>query len=62
MKTYIVFDTEKRKNAIKLMINNVYDKTMENVRKRINVRLVNNAKDSKKYVSKPNFVSQKFFN
>ena len=43
------------------MINSVYDKAMGNLRKRINVRLVNNAKDYKKYVSKPSFVSQKIF-
>ena len=50
MKKYINFNTEKRKNAannfnkdlLKLMINSVYGKTMENLRKRINVRLVNN--------------------
>ena len=29
------------------MINSVYHKTKENARKRINVRLVNNAKDFK---------------
>ena len=34
---------------------------MENLRKRINVRLVNNAKNYKKYVSKPSFVSQEIF-
>ena len=53
MKTYIDFNTEKRKNAandfkkdfFKLMINSIYGKTIENLRKRINVRLVNNAKD-----------------
>ena len=33
------------------MINSVYGKTMESLKKRINVRLVNNAKDYKKYVS-----------
>ena len=43
------------------MINSAYGKTMENVRKRINVRLVNNAKDYKKYVSKASFVSQNVF-
>ena len=32
---------------------------MENLRRIINDRLVNNAKDYKKYVSKPSFVSQK---
>ena len=34
---------------------------MENLWKRINVRLVNNAKDYKKYVSKPSFISRKIF-
>ena len=40
------------------MINSIYGKTMENLRKRINVRLVNNAKDYKKYASKPGFISK----
>ena len=44
------------------MINSVYGKTMENLRKRINVRLVNNTKDYWKYVSKPSVFSQKSFN
>ena len=35
------------------MINSVYGKTMENLRKRINVRLVNKAEDFLKYTSKP---------
>ena len=55
LKTCIDFDIKKRKNAvnsfekkIKLMINSVFGKTMENLRKRINVRLVNNARDYKK--------------
>ena len=43
------------------MINSVFGKTMENLRKRINVRLINNAKDYVKCVSKPTFVSQKIF-
>ena len=34
---------------------------MENLRKRINFRLIISAKDDKKYVSKPSFVSQKIF-
>ena len=33
------------KDFFKLRINSVYGKTMENLRKRINVRLVNNARD-----------------
>ena len=52
MNKYIDFNTKKRKNAtndfeknfFKLMINSVYSKTIENLRKRINVRLVNNKK------------------
>ena len=59
MKKCINFDTEKRKNIknkfekslFKLINNSAYGKTMENLRKRINVRLVNNAKDYFKYVS-----------
>ena len=69
LKIYVDFNTDKRKNAangfekqfFKLMINSVYRKTMENLRKIINFRLVSNAKYYKKYVSKPNFVSQKIF-
>ena len=68
-KNYIDFNIDKRKNAVnsfekyffKLTINSDYGKTMENLRKRIYVRLVNNAKDYKKYVGKPSFVSQKIF-
>ena len=40
------------KDFLKLMINSVYGKTMENLRKRINVRLANNAEDFLKYTSK----------
>ena len=36
-------------------------KKMENLRKRINARFVNNAKDYKKYVSKPSPISRKIF-
>ena len=69
LKKYIDFNTDKRKNAanifekdfFKLMINRVYEETTENLRNRINVRLVNNAKDYTKYTSKPRFVPQKIF-
>ena len=44
------------------MINSVYGKTMENLRKRINVRFVNNKKDFLKYTSKPIYVTHKLFN
>ena len=35
------------------MISSVYGKTMESLRKRTNVRLVNNEKDFLKYMSRP---------
>ena len=57
-KIYIDFNTEKRTNAansfekgFKLMINSVFGKPMENLRKRINVRLVNNKNYFLKYTS-----------
>ena len=43
------------------MNNNVFGKTMENLRKGISVKLVNNAKDYVRSVSKPSFVPQKIF-
>ena len=64
MKKYIDFNTKKRMNAandfekdfLKLMINSVYGKTMENLRKRMNVRLVNNEKVLLKYTSRPTYI------
>ena len=43
------------------MINSAYGKAMENLRKIINVRLVNNAKHYTKYTSNRHFVSKKIF-
>ena len=70
VKKYIDFNTDKRRNAVisfdidffKLMNNSVYGKTMENLRKRIKIRLVNNAKDYKKYVRRPSIASHEIFN
>ena len=49
LKKYIDFNTNKRKMLLivlyKLMNNSVFGKRMENLRKRINVKLVNNTKD-----------------
>ena len=50
-----------KKDFFKPINHSTFGKTMENLRKRIKVRLVNNAGDYKKYVSKPSFVSQKTF-
>ena len=68
-KKHIDFNTKKRINAandfekdfFKLMINSVYGKTMENLRKRINVRLVNNKKYFLKYTSRPTYITHKMF-
>ena len=70
MKKYIDFNTEKNKKMLlivlkkiffKLMINSVYGKTMENLRKRIIVRLVTNEKDFLKYTSRPTHITHKIF-
>ena len=50
---------EFEKDFFKLMVNCVYGKTMENLRKRMNVKLVNNGEDYVRCVSRPTFVSQK---
>ena len=69
LKKYIDFNTDKRRNALnsfevrffKLMVNSIFGKAMENLQKRINIKLINNAKDNVKCINKPSFVSQKIF-
>ena len=69
MKPYIDFNTQKRKeatneadkNLFKLLNNAVYGKTMENMRKRIKIRITTNEKDFLKYASRPTYIGHKKF-
>ena len=49
------------KDFFKLMNNSVFGKTMENIRNRVDIRLVNEEKQAKKLVSKPTFERRKIF-
>ena len=70
LKKYTDFNTDKRQNVannfekdfFKQMHNSVFGKTMENLRKIIFIKLVNNSKNYVRYISKPSFISQKLFN
>ena len=70
MKPYIDKNTNLRakaknnfeKDYYKLMNNSVFGKTMENLRNRVDVRLVNTKEKLRKLVAKPNFKSRKIFN
>ena len=69
MKPYIDMNTELRtkaknnfeKDHYKLMNNSVFGKTMENIRNRVNVKLVNNEEKARKVIAKPNYRSCKIF-
>ena len=70
LRKYVDFNTKKRqesshefnKDLYKLLSNCIYGKSFENIRKMINVKLVNDKKTYQKCVNKPSFISQKIFN
>ena len=63
LEKYIALNTELRtaaanefeKDFFKLMDNSVFGKTMENIRNRVDIKLVNNKKQAEKLSAKPNF-------
>ena len=72
LKQHVEFNTKKRmetakngdkdgKVLCKLMTNAVYVKAMENLRNKIDVKLVSNKKDYLKWTSKPSHMSHKIF-
>lgn len=70
LRPYISFNTEKRKLAendfekdfYKLLNNAMFGKTIENVRNRMNLELVNNEKRLNKLISKPSFLNRIIYN
>ena len=69
MKPYILFNTKQRmkannafeKNFFKLMNNSVFGKTMENVRKYVDIKLVRDGKQASKLINKTNFKGRTIF-
>ena len=69
MKPYIDCNTQKRKeatnetdkNLFKLLNNAVYGRTMENMRKRIKIRITKTPKEFLKYALRPTYISLNVF-
>ncbi len=70
LKKYIDFNTEKRKMAtssferdfFKLANNAIFGKTMENLRKRVDVRIVTKAQQARRFIARPTFESFNIIN
>ena len=69
LRPYIDFNTDQRKkatnevdkNLYKLMNNSIYGKSCENVKRRMNVELVNSPRRMRKLLAKPSFYTFKIF-
>lgn len=69
LKTYIDLNTYHRslatndfdKDFFKLMNNSIFGKTMENIRRRVDIRLCNNGLKAEKLIAKPNFQDRTIF-
>ena len=69
MESYIDKNTQLRMQSknnfesdfFKLMNNSVFGKTMENIRKRIDIKLVMTAGQARKHINKPNYTGRKTF-
>ena len=69
IKPYIDFNTQKRmeatneadKKLFKLLNNAVFGKTMENMRKRMKIRIIKKPKDFLKYASRPTYINHNIF-
>ena len=69
LKKYIDLNTSLRakatndfeKDFFKLMNNSVFGKTMENIRNRVDIRLITNENEAKKLIAKPNFEHRTIF-
>ena len=69
LEKYIAFNTKKRaeakntfeKDFFKLMNNSLFGKTMDNLRKRCNIKLVTDPREMERLAAKPTYVSHKIF-